>query len=138
MDEVKEVSSGYARNFLLPKGVATIATPELIAEVEARRAQREAEMANQKETYTKQAEVLADQVVTINAKANPQGVLFAGIDAGQIAQAVTDQLKTAVTADQIMLEVPIKHVGEHMVQVVFLKDISTPVTVKVVEGVSKP
>lgn len=134
-DEVKEIASGYARNFLMPKGLAVIATPELVKKAEAKQAKRMAELVLKREQYQGQAETLKDKTVKLQAKANDKGVLFAGIDVEILADAITKQLKVEVSAEQVAIETPIKTLGEHEIKVVFLKDIIVSVKVKMVEEV---
>ncbi|MDD5606146.1 MAG: 50S ribosomal protein L9 [Patescibacteria group bacterium] len=137
VDEVKEVADGYARNFLIPRGVVVKATPELIAEVEARKTQRETELGAKREQYLKQAEELNDQTIELTAKANEKGALFAAIDPQEIAKEITAQLGVEILSDQIVLENPIKDLGEHEVKVIFLKDITAVAKVRVSEEVKK-
>jgi large subunit ribosomal protein L9 len=134
-DEVKEIADGYARNFLMPGGLAVIATQELVEAAEAKQAERMAEAEAQRAGYLEQAEGLEGKVIELGAKANEKGVLFAGIDAEMLADAITKQLKVEVTPEHMLVETPIKSLGEHEVKVIFQKDIIVPVKVKMVEEV---
>lgn len=109
--EVKEVALGYARNFLIPKGLAEEATTEAIAEALARKEK----MAKQAEMDLVMAEALVQklegQTIEISAKASEEGTLYAAISSSKVATAL--QVKGFdVKKDQIILE-GIKELGEH-------------------------
>src|ERR1043165_48212 len=86
-DRVK-VKSGYGRNFLLPQGKATLATPDNIAKFEARRAEFEKVARNELETAQKRAAKLEGFKLTLTAKAGSEGKLFGSIGTADIAQGV--------------------------------------------------
>jgi len=77
-DQVK-VKPGFARNYLLPKGKATLATPENIAKFEARRADLEAKAQAEVEQAQARASKLAGIVLTLQANSGPEGKLFGSI-----------------------------------------------------------
>ena len=84
--EVKDVNDGYARNFLLPKKIAEIATPGALKQLETRR-EKEVKAVKEKDSAIKQTlEKLKDFVLDIKEKANENGHLFAGIDAKRISE----------------------------------------------------
>ena len=88
--DVVDVKPGYARNYLLPRGLAVLVTKSNIAEVERARAQaiaeEEARVASLKDMGSK----LADVSVTIEGKANEEGHLFGSVNASQIAAALRE------------------------------------------------
>ena len=109
--EIREVSTGYARNFLIPQGFADVATPDLIAQIE-KRTKKEAKRAEMDLVKT---ESLASQLdgseFEISAKVSDMGTLYAAIAPSKIASL----LKTKgfeVSKDQIITP-PIKETGEH-------------------------
>lgn len=128
--DVVDVSDGYGRNFLIPRGLAEIATPEKEAAVEQKRAEREAQ---EQEHHAQLKEALAqltEQGVEITAPANEQGHLFAGLHAADIAQQLTEQVNVEVPAVAIQFDDAIKEVGEHQIPVrVGDETIAVPVTV---------
>src|SRR6202012_5638891 len=87
-DRVK-VKSGYGRNFLLPKGKATLATPANVARFEARRAELEKHAAEQLGSAQGRVEKLKDFKLTIASKAGTEGKLFGSIGTSDIAEAAT-------------------------------------------------
>lgn len=115
--ETKEVSSGYALNFLLPQRKAQMATPQILKDLEA---QKEAYLATLKETKEKLKIVLEkikDAKIVIKAPANEEGKLFAGIGVKEIAEAINEQAEEKIDPKIIILENPIKEVGEHPVKI---------------------
>ena len=109
--DVKEVALGYARNFLIPKGLAKEATPEMVAEVEMQK-QKEVKVAEQDLAQVeKLAQDLEGQVVELAAKASEEGRLYAAVSSAKIAAALKEK-GFEVRKDQIIAE-HIKEVGEH-------------------------
>ena len=129
--EIVAVKPGYARNYLLPRGLATIATEANKARVEQHKA-RQAEVQAKK---TKALKDLANSVgrysVTIEANAQPDGALFGSIQAPEISK----QLKSAgyeVDPDHIKLEGPLRELGMYTVDLEFAETVKTEVKVWVV------
>lgn len=115
--EVKNVSDGYANNFLIPKKLAEYASPEVIKKVELLKANAIAEMEIKENLTKKQIEGLHEIKVTLNKKANDKGHLFEKIHIEEISQALKDQFKIEFDIECINLTSPIKELGEHLVQV---------------------
>ncbi len=109
--DVKEVSGGYANNFLIPGGYAKIATEGLIRKAEEAKAERvlaaEAELEKAKETVAK----INGQSVAIKAKADASKKLYAAVKAEEIAEALKAK-GFEVDKDDIVIDEPIKEVGE--------------------------
>lgn len=129
--DIVRVRAGYARNFLVPQGLATVATDENKKAVEDHKT---AQAAARKE-QVKKLKDLADQInkysVTIEANANAEGQLYGSILAGDISK----QLQSAdypVGADHIKLEGPLKETGMYTVKVALDADVETEVKVWVV------
>ncbi len=123
--EVKEVSLGYAVNFLLPKNLAVVATKTKLAalkkkEVEAKQQKKASKMKDRQ-----QAEKLDGKVITLKVKAGKSGKVHGSITKKEIAKEF-DILKT-----NIVLEKPIKKVGEHEIKLKFGK-VSAKVKLKLV------
>ncbi|WP_457746163.1 50S ribosomal protein L9 [Sulfurimonas sp.] len=113
--DVKEVKPGYGQNFLIKKGFAKPATPEIIAEHEAdikRRAEEEkAEIAR----LTEMAEKLDKIEIIITKKLGQNGHLFGAVTKDEIAQALQEQQKIEIDKKHITDKTAIKTVGEHNV-----------------------
>jgi large subunit ribosomal protein L9 len=114
--DVVEVRRGYAVNFLLPQGLATIATEHHKRMVEKHRAKLE-EIARQRLAGLRS--LLAELVrtsVTIEANANDEGHLYGSVGAAEISRSLKQQ-DLLVTPDQIILQGPLKEVGLYTVKV---------------------
>src|SRR3990167_658932 len=82
--EVKDVSDGYALNFLIPNKLAKVATVNALRELESERLQHEQNQKTKEVDLIESIEKLKDSRVSISAKINDEGKLFAGIDKGDI------------------------------------------------------
>ena len=129
-DRVK-VKSGFARNYLLPKGKATLATPENIAKFEGIRAELERKASVELEAAQARADKLAGQVIRIEAQAGSEGKLFGSIGTIDIARAC-EELGFEVERSEIrLLDGPLRVLGEYEVDFHFHADVTVPVTVVV-------
>jgi large subunit ribosomal protein L9 len=112
--EIKEVALGYARNFLIPRGLAEEATEDLIAQIEKRK-EKEAKVAEMDLVKTeKLASQLDGQEIEITAKASEEGRLYAAVTPAKIAS----ELKAKgfeINVDQVLVPEPIKELGEYEV-----------------------
>ncbi len=111
---VVDVPNGHALNKLIPNKQAEPATPENLKRVEARKARTEAEQMAASESFADVVVRIADSSQTITVEANDKGHLFKGLKSAEIAEELTG-LGFAVAANQVVLEAPIKSVGEHAV-----------------------
>lgn len=130
---VKDVADGYARNFLLPRGLAEIATLERVEKIEAERAQKEAELAAKKGEFEKIVSQLPQAAVEFKRKATKTGKLFAAISPQHIAEELTKILKTEIQPEMIKIEKQIKALGEHTVEVIFHPEIKGQLKITVNE-----
>jgi len=127
------VKSGYARNYLIPQGKATLATPANIAKFEGMRSELEAKAMGELEQAQARAAKIEGQVVKIQANAGPEGKLFGSVGTIAIAEAC-EALGLAVERSEVRLpEGPIRTAGEHKVDLHFHTDVNVPLTV-IVEG----
>ncbi|MDE2137274.1 MAG: 50S ribosomal protein L9 [Gammaproteobacteria bacterium] len=130
-DRVK-VRSGFGRNFLLPQGKATLATPENIARFEARRAELEKAAREHLESAGERAAALKDFKLTIRAKAGTEGKLFGSIGTADIAEAC-NQAGFKIERSEVRLSTgPLRTVGEHMVNLHLHADVDVPLAVSIV------
>jgi large subunit ribosomal protein L9 len=130
-DRVK-VKSGFGRNFLLPEGKATLATPANIEKFEQRRAELERVAAEHLRSAGERAAALADFKVTIAAKAGTEGKLFGSIGTADIAEAATRAGIEVARSEVRLPNGPLRTLGEHVVQVHLHADVDTPVTVVII------
>lgn len=111
------VSTGYARNFLIPKKLAELGSPGKLAEFRRReeeRKSRESRLAVQAEDFTN---TLNRTVLTLEAKAGEGEKLFGSVTSQDIASAVWDARKVRIEKKNVLLEEPIKMLGTFMVDV---------------------
>ena len=130
-DRVK-VRSGFGRNFLLPQGKATLATPENIARFEARRTELERLAREQLSSASERAEAMKDFKLTIHAKAGTEGKLFGSIGTSDIAEAATRAGFTVERSEVRLPHGPLRMVGEHSVNLHLHADVDVPVQVTIV------
>jgi large subunit ribosomal protein L9 len=130
-DRVK-VKSGYGRNFLLPKGKATLATAANVARFEARRAELE-RVANE-ELYRAQqrAAAIKDFKLNIIAKAGSEGKLFGSVGTADIAEAATAAGHAVARSEVRLPGGPLRAVGEHVVQLHLHADVEVELPVIIV------
>src|SRR3989344_403662 len=120
--EVKTVAEGYARNFLIPRGLATEAGAGKVAQVEKARAASADVMRVQSDLLLKNLQSLAGTTLIIEAKANEQGHLFKGIHREDIVEAIKTRAHFNLPPESIELAEPIKEIGEREI-IVSQKDV---------------
>ncbi|MGE3182397.1 MAG: 50S ribosomal protein L9 [Phycisphaerae bacterium] len=129
--DVVDVKNGYARNFLVPYGHATVPTEENIQAIAAAKEEAaRARLIKQKE-YQALIEKLADVSVTIEAAANPEGNLYGSVSARDIAKALKEQ-GFEIDAECVALPQPIRTLDNRMVTLEFTDDLTTEIKVWVV------
>lgn len=130
-DKVK-VRAGYGRNYLLPHGKATTATPENIKAFEERRAELEKAAADSLAEANARKEKIEGATVTIKAKAGDEGKLFGSVGAGEVADAVSQAAGVEVEKREVrMPSGPMRSVGEYEVELHLHTDVNVAVTVVV-------
>ena len=130
--DLVDVKPGYARNYLLPHGMAVMVTKSNVAEVERARAAALAEEEARLTGLKDMASKLGDVSVTIEGKANEDGHLFGSVSAAQIATCLRDK-DVPVEDKQVRLENPIKEIGVYDVVVHLHADVESTIKVWVVQ-----
>lgn len=120
--DVKEVSDGYARNYLFPNNLADPATKEALKKLEAFKAARKEDDKELKSHLERVARDMADKHIEFNLKVGENGSVFGSVTKEMILKAIRDHFSHHDHID-IHLEHPIKKIGEHMVPVDFKKGI---------------
>jgi large subunit ribosomal protein L9 len=123
------VRSGYARNFLLPKGKATLASPANVAKFETRRAELEKVQREQLAGAEARKAGFEGFKLTITAKAGSEGKLFGSIGTTDIAEAATAAGQKLARSEVRMPNGPLRSVGEHVVTVHLHTDINVDLPV---------
>ncbi len=131
--EVKEVSDGYARNFLLGKGLAVEATAKNMSDLAGKKSSEQHKADVAKQEALDNAAKLKGKNVVIKGKAGAGGKLFGAITAAQVAEAVSQQLGVTVEKKKIALSSEIKAFGGYTAEVKLHTGISEEITVNVVE-----
>jgi large subunit ribosomal protein L9 len=130
--DVCDVADGYARNFLVPRGLAMRATAGSAVQAESmRRAESLRNAADRADAETIAA-ALAPQTIKITAKAGEGGRLFGSVTSSDIAEAIGEQAGAVVDRRAITLEAPLKDLGTHEVTVRLHADVEVPIAVEVV------
>lgn len=129
--DVVEVSPGYARNYLEPRGLAIRATPGGAAQAEAMRRSQSLKDAKDRESAEEIAKVLVSRTIKVTARAASGGKLFGSITNVEIANAIASQANVDLDRKTIHLEEHIKTTGSHQVTVRLHGDVEFPVTVDV-------
>jgi len=113
--EVKNVADGYANNFLIPRKLAEYATPEAVKKAEILRATTAAEIEIREKLTEKQIEMLKEVKIILQKKGNEKGHLFEKIHPEEISQALKEQAKIEIDPEFLIIENPIKEIGEHTI-----------------------
>jgi len=132
LGDVVKVKDGYARNFLIPQGMAKRATKANIAAFEERKAELEKQAAEKLAAAQVRAEKIAGMTVTIAQKAGVDGRLFGSVTNVDIAAALGTQGVEVAKAEVRLPEGPFKTVGEYPVTLALHSDVTCDITVAVV------
>jgi large subunit ribosomal protein L9 len=130
-DRVK-VKPGFGRNYLLPGGKATLATPENIAKFESRRVELETRAAAELSSAKERAAALEGFKLSITAKAGNEGKLFGSIGTTDIAEACQKAGHTIERAEVRLPGGPIRTVGEHVISLHLHSDVDVQVPLTVI------
>ena len=131
--DVVKVSDGYARNMLLPRGLAEEATKNNVHTLEKAKEKREEEERQARAAAEKQAEEMKNMKVEIITKAGEGGKLFGSITTKDIADALKEQHGLNIDKRKIVLDQPIKEVGVKRVKVKIYPEITATIAVEVKE-----
>jgi large subunit ribosomal protein L9 len=131
--EVKDVAVGYARNFLLPKGLAEFVTPAVLERVEARLRKEERRQAQVEVEMASTAHTLDGAQITLKAKVGTQERLYGSITSGDIAAELQRVTGLEIDKRKIELEEPIRQVGEYEISVRLSKEFVPKIRIVVEE-----
>jgi large subunit ribosomal protein L9 len=130
--DIVDVSDGYGRNFLLPKGLAFVASDGVEAQAAKMRKSRDLRDASDRAAAQEVATSLVPKVVTIAARAGAEGKLFGSVSTAEIADAVATQTGVTIDRRALHLDEPIKTVGTHLVPAKLHAEVEFPITVEVI------
>ena len=131
LGDVLEVNDGYARNYLIPQGLATVPTESNLKALAQEKAKRAEQRIRDRDRLEAAAAAIEGGEAVIAAKANEQGHLFGSVTAGQIALNLREQ-GFEVADEVVQLTEPIKQVGTTEVSLKFSEDFTAKVSVVVV------
>ena len=132
--DVVDVSDGFARNFLMAKGLAIKATPGAVAQASGMRRARAVKDARDRESAEQVARVLVTKVIRITGRAGPEGRLFGSVTTADLVAAVADQAGVTLERKRVHLDEPIKALGTHEVPVRLHPEVEFRLPVEVVPG----
>jgi large subunit ribosomal protein L9 len=130
--DLLDVSDGYARNYLVPRGLALRATKGVVRQAEAMRRSREAREARERDAALAVADQLGGQRIAVRARAGAGGRLFGSVTAADLATAVQAQTGAEIDRRQLHLSEPLKALGPATVLVRLHPDIEVALDVEVV------
>ncbi len=129
--DVVEVRDGYARNFLIPRGLATPATPGALRDLELRRSAIDRRLMQKREAALRVAEELAAEPLVLGVVVGERGRLHGRVTTAQIAEAIRDKWGVSVDRRDIEVREAIKAVGDYELRVRLFKDVVATVTLQV-------
>ncbi len=115
--DVKEVSNGYGRNYLIPRGLAEIYSKKTVEKIATLKAQHGEEKKIKEDLLLKNLEDLKGESIVMKEKANDKGHLFAGVHKEELIPVIKKQTRLDMDAEHIILEHPIKELGEYDIEV---------------------
>ena len=130
--DVVTVADGYARNFLVPKGLAMTASKGTLKQAELMQKARAEKDEKDKQAAAARVATLAAAPVYISARAGEEGRLFGSVTNSDVARAIQEQLGQEVDRRDIRLDDPIRSLGTHQVEVNLHAEVNALVTVEVV------
>jgi large subunit ribosomal protein L9 len=129
--DIKDVADGYARNFLLPKGLAIEATGGELRHLAQERQAEKTKRDRAHQDAEELAKRLAAVTLVFKLKAGEQGKAFGSVTAKEVADALTKEARSGIDKTQIVLHEPLRTLGVHKVEVRLLSDVRAEVTVAI-------
>ena len=129
--DILDVADGFARNFLVPRGLALKASAGAVDQAAAMRRARDVRDASERSAAEDVARQLVPQVIKVAARAGAEGRLFGSVTAIDITEAVEAQTGIALDRRKVQLDEAIREVGTHRVTVKLHSEVEFPVTVEV-------
>ncbi len=134
--DIVDVADGHARNYLLPKGKAIAASDGAVEQAAKMRRSRDQRDSAARDAATQIASTLVPKVITVAAKAGPEGKLFGSVTAADVVAAVAAQTEIELDRRQLDVDV-IKTLGNHTVTASLHADVSFPITLDVVAAAAE-
>ena len=135
--EIVNVADGYARNFLLPKGLAVEPTEHNVARFAKEKAAHEAELLQREERAVALKGRLADQMLVFERKAHDDDRLYGSVRAEDITAQIEERLGEHIESSRVQLDHPIETLGPHAVTISLYRDITVSVRLQIDEEGAK-
>jgi len=133
--DILDVADGYARNYLVPRGEALVASAGIEAQANSMRRARDVKDGLEREAAEQVARTLVPAVIVLKAKTTgSQGRLFGSVTATDVADAIQAQTGIPLDKRNLHLSETIRTVGTHQVQVKLHSDVQFPISVEVAKG----
>lgn len=117
--EVKDVSDGYARNYLLKQNLAKVVTGNVLVELKVQDEKMKRDAEKELKENQQAASMIDGEEIEIFGKANEVGTLYSAVNSIKIVQEIKKQLRAVVKSDQVVIKQPIKETGEHKLLIKF-------------------
>ncbi len=131
--DIVDVKPGFGRNYLLPQGLATFATPGVLAQAE-KTAERRTKQRQQMQAQAKElAQKIKNVVLTFSRRVTGKGALYGSVSNSEIAKALAKEIDCPIDSEAIQVGSPIKKLGEHRVTLQLTEDVSAILHLKVVK-----
>ena len=130
-DQIVKVSDGYARNKLIPSGMAIEATPANKKAFEREKAKAAEKLAQDRAAAEDFARRLEDKIVVVKTKVGENGRLFGSITSMDIANAIREQTGEEVDKRKIILSKPIKDTGVETIEIKLFQDVNAKVVIRI-------
>jgi len=135
--EIKEVSKGYAKNFLLPRRLALVATPTVIKQVESRLEREKFEENIDRDKLVELAQQIEGKEIRLRARIGAGERLFGSITAADVAEELSRAIGSVIDKKKIDIEKPFRQTGSYEVAVKLASDIKPKITVVIEEEEKK-
>jgi len=129
--EIKEVSDGYARNYLIPKGYAVEATKIKLKETEEKNKREQNRKKKEKVEAEKLKKILDGKTITIFAKTGGENKLFGAVTAKEISEILQEEFAVSIDKKKIDIGEPIKHLGNYNINIKIYPSIRAKIRVVV-------
>jgi len=129
--EIKEVSKGYAKNFLLPRGLALAATPTVTKQVESRLQKERREETIDRDKLAELAQQIEGREIRLEARIGTGERLFGSITAADIAEELSRAIGSVIDKKRIDIEKPLRQAGSYEVTVKLAGDLKPQITVTI-------
>jgi len=131
MHDIKEVSDGYAMNYLLPKNIAKIVTPELLKQYKIEAGVHKKRLQKKDKAAMEIGKKFKNITLKIESKKNNEGTLYAAIQRKDVTMLLKEK-GFLLSEDRIIIEKPIKEVGEYNIKIKLAQKVETVVRLKVI------